>query len=65
MSDKLSKITCPTCQAPNTWTQNNSFRPFCSERCKSLDFGGWANESYRFPSDEEDQDLVQNQQGDL
>ena len=26
---------------------SNLWRPFCSERCKSLDLGAWASEAYR------------------
>ena len=26
-----------------------AFRPFCSERCKMIDLGAWATESYRMP----------------
>lgn len=32
----------------------NPFRPFCSERCKQLDFGAWANESFRLADDSPD-----------
>jgi hypothetical protein len=27
----------------------NKWRPFCSERCKMIDLGAWATESYRIP----------------
>ena len=27
----------------------NAYRPFCSERCKLIDFGAWATEKYRVP----------------
>jgi uncharacterized protein len=27
--------------------EGNSFRPFCSERCKLIDLGNWASERYR------------------
>ncbi len=30
----------------------NRFRPFCSQRCKSIDFGAWAAEEYRIPQQE-------------
>jgi endogenous inhibitor of DNA gyrase (YacG/DUF329 family) len=39
------KIKCPTCKE-ETILENNQFRPFCSERCKSIDLGAWADESY-------------------
>ncbi len=29
-------------------------RPFCSVRCKSIDFGEWANESYSIEASDED-----------
>jgi endogenous inhibitor of DNA gyrase (YacG/DUF329 family) len=29
----------------------NEFRPFCSERCKLLDFGAWADEEYNLPAE--------------
>ncbi|WP_058465914.1 DNA gyrase inhibitor YacG [Legionella cincinnatiensis] len=43
------KITCPTCQKQNTWHSDNPFRPFCSDRCKLIDLGEWANESRKIP----------------
>jgi endogenous inhibitor of DNA gyrase (YacG/DUF329 family) len=27
----------------------NPWRPFCSERCRIIDLGNWAAESYRVP----------------
>jgi len=39
---------CPTCGKPVEWTENPS-RPFCSERCKLIDFDRWASEDYRVP----------------
>lgn len=39
------KTNCPTCAKKNTWHSENKFRPFCSERCKLIDLGEWANES--------------------
>ena len=42
---------CPVCNKPVEW-QGNEFRPFCSERCKLIDFGGWVNGDYAVPTDE-------------
>lgn len=42
---------CPVCSKAVVW-QGNEFRPFCSERCKLIDFGGWVNEEYTVPTDE-------------
>lgn len=44
-------MKCPTCGEPVKW-EDNPFRPFCSERCKLIDFGRWANEEYRVPGEE-------------
>lgn len=40
-------VPCPQCGKSSNYSQSNEFRPFCSERCKILDFGDWANESNR------------------
>jgi endogenous inhibitor of DNA gyrase (YacG/DUF329 family) len=42
------KIICPVCKNITTW-EENSFRPFCSERCKLIDLGAWASGEYRIP----------------
>jgi len=36
-----------------TWTAENAFRPFCSERCRNIDLGAWAAEEYRVPGQDE------------
>ncbi|WED44285.1 DNA gyrase inhibitor YacG [Legionella cardiaca] len=43
------KIVCPTCGKQNTWHSENSFRPFCSDRCKLIDLGEWARETRKIP----------------
>jgi len=43
-------VTCPTCGGESLYGPDNPYRPFCSERCKNVDFGGWATESYRMPA---------------
>jgi len=35
----------------------NTWRPFCSERCKLIDLGAWATERYRVPVTEEKDEL--------
>lgn len=42
-------VKCPTCKREVEWN-GNEFRPFCSERCKLIDFGDWADENFRLPS---------------
>lgn len=44
---------CPICKKPVVF-ENNPFRPFCSERCKLIDLGRWADNKYYIPGDEED-----------
>ena len=46
-------VSCPTCQKPVLWNENSPYRPFCRQRCKMIDLGTWADESYRIPSQEE------------
>ena len=31
----------------------NKYRPFCSQRCKLIDLGQWADESYRLPAEDD------------
>jgi endogenous inhibitor of DNA gyrase (YacG/DUF329 family) len=45
-------VACPHCGKPAEWSAQNRFRPFCSERCKMIDLGAWASESYRVPLEE-------------
>jgi hypothetical protein len=45
---------CPICRKPVPW-EGTPTRPFCSERCKTLDLGAWASESYRMPEDDADE----------
>lgn len=43
-------VKCPQC-GTETQFEGNEFRPFCSERCKLLDFGAWADEEYALPTE--------------
>ena len=43
-------VACPACGAPAVFADTNRWRPFCSERCRLTDLGGWASESYRIPA---------------
>ncbi|HRE16004.1 MAG TPA: DNA gyrase inhibitor YacG [Rhodocyclaceae bacterium] len=42
-------VRCPQCGGEAIFSPENPFRPFCSERCRLIDLGAWANESYRVP----------------
>ena len=43
-------VRCPQC-GKEVEFKGNEFRPFCSERCKLLDFGAWADEEYALPAE--------------
>lgn len=43
-------VKCPTCGKEIEYA-GNEFRPFCSERCRLLDFGAWADEDYSLPTE--------------
>jgi endogenous inhibitor of DNA gyrase (YacG/DUF329 family) len=40
------------------YAPQNPYRPFCSERCKQLDLGAWASESFRMPAEAPPDDVV-------
>tara|TARA_X000000368_G_C22910020_1_gene658166 strand:- start:221 stop:391 length:171 start_codon:yes stop_codon:yes gene_type:complete len=40
-------IKCPNCKKISDHTILNKFRPFCSEKCKLIDFGSWASEKFK------------------
>lgn len=48
----MAKVKCPTCGKETEYSTKNEFRPFCSERCKLLDFGAWADEEFALPTEE-------------
>lgn len=45
----MSEVKCPTCGKVVEWSQEQRWKPFCSERCKLIDLGTWAGEGYRIP----------------
>lgn len=50
----MPKVKCPNCGKETEYSPKNEFRPFCSERCKLLDFGAWADEEFALPTEETD-----------
>ncbi|HWC78170.1 MAG TPA: DNA gyrase inhibitor YacG [Blastocatellia bacterium] len=44
--DVKPSMKCPICDKPVRW-KDNPHRPFCSERCSTIDLGNWASENYR------------------
>ncbi len=59
-------VGCPHCGTVIEWSPQNRYRPFCSERCKMIDLGAWASESYRVPVVETDEsdDVLPDDAGD-
>lgn len=43
-------VKCPACGGASLYAASNPYRPFCSERCKQLDLGAWASETFRVPT---------------
>ena len=54
-------VPCPTCGGDSVFAPSNAWRPFCTERCRQIDLGAWASESFRVQAapPTEDQDLEQ------
>lgn len=50
-STSLRVVKCPSCQRAVVWTAENTFKPFCSERCKLIDLGEWVMEEKRIPGE--------------
>lgn len=48
-------VNCPNCSDPVVWLEKNTHRPFCSERCKLIDLGAWANEEYAVKAESQDE----------
>lgn len=44
-------VNCPTCDKKVVWIEESEFRPFCSKRCRLIDFGDWANEKNTIAGD--------------
>lgn len=57
LAKKPKQVACPNCKALSEFSPRNPYRPFCSERCKMIDLGDWANENYRIPDKSPIQDL--------
>ncbi len=49
----IQQMTCPICKKPldNESTDSKSFRPFCSDRCRKVDFHRWWDGKYAIVED--------------
>ena len=52
MAAATSVVKCPQCGVPVSWSPESKWRPFCSERCRTIDLGAWASERYRVKTSE-------------
>jgi uncharacterized protein len=48
----VKTVRCPGCGGLSVYGPQNPYRPFCSERCKQMDLGAWASESFKLPEKE-------------
>ncbi len=49
-------VPCPRCRQPSRYASDNPWRPFCSETCRQIDLGAWAEGGYRLPARAPDPD---------
>lgn len=48
MQKKTTRIlACPNCGQASVLSQENAWRPFCSQRCQLIDLGCWASEEHK------------------
>lgn len=60
----MTTVKCPTCAKSVVWDATSPWRPFCSERCKLIDLGAWADGTHAIagePVDEQSLELLQQQ----
>jgi endogenous inhibitor of DNA gyrase (YacG/DUF329 family) len=50
---------CPRCNKKVDLAIQNDNRPFCSEKCKSIDFGSWANEDNKISRQIQSEDFYE------
>ncbi len=48
-TNKMFTVACPTCKKSVAWIPEETFKPFCSQRCKLIDLGDWATEAHKIP----------------
>ena len=54
VTTEVTTVKCPTCQKPVIWNEESKYRPFCSQRCRLIDLGEWAQEKYTVAAEEDD-----------
>jgi len=51
-------VRCPNCRGDSIYGPSNPYRPFCGARCKGMDFGAWADESFRVAAEMEPDEIA-------
>ena len=51
---------CPNCKKDTDHSKDNKFRPFCSKKCKLIDFGAWATEKDQIPGNKNEAEYDEN-----
>lgn len=64
MQERRLTVNCPTCREIVSWNEDYPWRPFCSERCKLIDFGDWASEKHAIPGEPVDPEDLQGHDGE-
>ncbi|MBC7741649.1 MAG: DNA gyrase inhibitor YacG [Bdellovibrionaceae bacterium] len=59
----IREVKCPLCGRLSLYAPTNPYRPFCSERCRLIDLGEWADGKYAIPVHKEAQSY-QEESGD-
>ena len=54
-NDMKNMMNCPICK--QSTPRDGKHAPFCSARCKTIDLGRWADESYKITRPIENRDL--------
>jgi len=50
-TSRRATVKCPNCGTLVEWSEEQPWRPFCSERCKLVDLGTWFDERNRIPGE--------------
>lgn len=49
-NSNVRQVKCPQCGHLALYSPENPARPFCSERCRLIDLGEWAEGNYKIPT---------------
>lgn len=52
--DRGRKAPCSYCGDLTSLADDNPWRPFCSQRCKTTDLGAWLSDRYSVAADQDD-----------